>query len=160
MSQYDSFFCQLKYLLHVTENSIPNIKGSPESPTFIIEFYVKASGSDLESASRRTLGDDTVWEQEKFGFSATIVIEDCPLQLLFYRVEEDTYYVLSDSTCNIDDCPNISRCLDQDARIFDNVYICQKCNAKNRVDRRRIRLNKAKCRECGYTRLRAKRREH
>jgi hypothetical protein len=103
----------------VTENSTPNVKGSPESPTFIIEFYVKASDAHLETASRRVLGDDMVWKEEKFGFSATIVIEDCPLQLLFYRVEESTYYVLSDSTCNIDDCPNINRCLERDARIFD-----------------------------------------
>ena len=103
----------------MTENSIPNVKGSPESPTFIIEFYVKASEKDLESASRRVLGDDMVWKPEKFGFSAMIIIEDCPLQLLFYLVEKDTYYVLSDSTCNIDDCPNIPRCLERDARIFD-----------------------------------------
>jgi hypothetical protein len=103
----------------VTENSIPNVKGSPDSPTFIIEFYVKASDADLETASRRVLGDDMVWKPEKFGFSATIVIEDCPLQLLFYRVEENTYYVLSDSTCNIDDCPNVNRCLERDVRIFD-----------------------------------------
>jgi hypothetical protein len=103
----------------VTENSYPKIKGSPESPTFIIEFYVKAAVKDLETASKRVLGDGMVWKEEEFGFSATIIIEDCPVQLLFYRVEKNTYYVLTDSTCNIDDCPNINRCLEQDIRIFD-----------------------------------------
>ena len=54
----------------------------------------------------------------------------------------------------------MARFPEADARIFENVYICMKCNAKNRIDQRRIRLKKAKCRECGHDRLRAKRREH
>jgi ribosomal protein L40E len=54
----------------------------------------------------------------------------------------------------------MARFPEADARIFENVYICMKCNAKNRVDKRRIRLGKAKCRECNYTRLRPKRKEH
>jgi len=44
------------------------------------------------------------------------------------------------------------------ARLFENVYICMKCNARNRIDKRRIRLGKGKCRECGNSRLRAKKR--
>jgi len=46
-----------------------------------------------------------------------------------------------------------------DARIFDDVYICMRCNKRNRIDPRRVRLGKARCR-CGHTRLRPKRREH
>ncbi|MFO7872412.1 MAG: hypothetical protein R6U26_02075 [Candidatus Undinarchaeales archaeon] len=53
----------------------------------------------------------------------------------------------------------MARFPEADARLFKNVYICMKCNARNRVDPKRIRQGKAKCRECGYTRLRAKRRE-
>ena len=44
-------------------------------------------------------------------------------------------------------------------RLFKNVYICMKCNAKNRVDQRRIRTGKAKCRECGHKRLRPKKKK-
>lgn len=40
-------------------------------------------------------------------------------------------------------------------RIFDNVYICMKCNARNRVQN----PEKAKCRKCGYAGLRPKHRE-
>ena len=54
----------------------------------------------------------------------------------------------------------MARFPEADARLFENVYICLKCGAKNRVDKRRMRLGKAKCRECHYTRLRAKRKEH
>lgn len=46
-----------------------------------------------------------------------------------------------------------------DARLFQNMYICMKCNARQRVDQRRIRLGKAKCRECSYTRLRQKKKK-
>jgi ribosomal protein L40E len=46
-----------------------------------------------------------------------------------------------------------------EARLFENVYVCLKCNALNRVDKRRIRLGKAKCRECHYTRLRSKKKK-
>ncbi len=43
-----------------------------------------------------------------------------------------------------------------DARMFRNMFICMKCNARNRIDPRKVRLGKAKCRECGHTRLRPK----
>jgi len=46
-----------------------------------------------------------------------------------------------------------------DARLFKNMYICMTCNARNRIDQRRIRLNKAKCRECKKDRLRGKRKD-
>ncbi|HIK01862.1 MAG: 50S ribosomal protein L40e [archaeon] len=42
--------------------------------------------------------------------------------------------------------------------LFDNVYICMNCNATNRVDIRRFRLGKAKCRECKRKQLRPKKR--
>lgn len=43
-----------------------------------------------------------------------------------------------------------------DERLFKNVYICLRCNARNRVDQRRIRLDKAKCHKCHHPRLRQK----
>jgi len=46
-----------------------------------------------------------------------------------------------------------------EARLFENMYICQKCNARNRIDKRRVRIGKAKCRECRGTRLRGKKKK-
>lgn len=40
-------------------------------------------------------------------------------------------------------------------RIFKNVYICRKCNARNKFKN----LEGAKCRKCGYDGLRPKHRE-
>lgn len=37
-------------------------------------------------------------------------------------------------------------------RIFKNVYICMKCNARNRV----ANPERANCRKCGYDGLRKK----
>lgn len=37
-------------------------------------------------------------------------------------------------------------------RIFDNVYICMKCNARNRLQK----PENANCRKCGYDGLRKK----
>lgn len=54
----------------------------------------------------------------------------------------------------------MARFPEADARLFTNMYICMKCNARNRVDQRRIRLGKAKCRECGASSLRPKRKDH
>lgn len=39
-----------------------------------------------------------------------------------------------------------------DERIFENVYICMRCNARNRVDK----PDESKCRKCGYDGLRPK----
>lgn len=39
-----------------------------------------------------------------------------------------------------------------DSRIFENVYICMKCNARNRVQK----PEQASCRKCGYDGLRKK----
>lgn len=37
-------------------------------------------------------------------------------------------------------------------RLFGDVYICRKCNARNRTDN----PENASCRKCGYTNLRKK----
>lgn len=37
-------------------------------------------------------------------------------------------------------------------RVFDDVYICRKCNARNRTDN----PEKTSCRKCGYSDLRKK----
>ncbi|HIK00259.1 TPA: 50S ribosomal protein L40e [archaeon] len=52
----------------------------------------------------------------------------------------------------------MARFPEAEARLFKNMYICMKCNARNRVDPRKVRLGKAKCRECGHNRLRQKKR--
>lgn len=41
------------------------------------------------------------------------------------------------------------------SRLFRNVYICQKCNARNRLKS----IYKAHCRKCGSKDLRLKRKE-
>lgn len=40
-------------------------------------------------------------------------------------------------------------------RLFDDVYICMKCNARNRTQS----PEKTKCRKCGYDGLRPKHRD-
>ncbi len=37
-------------------------------------------------------------------------------------------------------------------RLFEDVYICMKCNARNRVQK----PEQAQCRKCGYSGLRPK----
>ena len=44
-------------------------------------------------------------------------------------------------------------------RIYERVYICMKCNAKIRADRKRVIARKVKCRRCGYKGLRLKSKE-
>lgn len=39
-----------------------------------------------------------------------------------------------------------------DERVFDNVYICRRCNARNRTDN----PESTSCRKCGYAHLRLK----
>lgn len=44
-------------------------------------------------------------------------------------------------------------------RLFDNVFVCMKCNAKLRADRNKVQEGKVKCRKCGSHQLRPKSRE-
>lgn len=37
-------------------------------------------------------------------------------------------------------------------RIFDNVYVCRRCNARNKTDK----PEQTSCRKCGYAHLRHK----
>ncbi|MFB6203164.1 MAG: 50S ribosomal protein L40e [Candidatus Nanohaloarchaea archaeon] len=37
-------------------------------------------------------------------------------------------------------------------RLFDDVYVCRRCNAKNRTDN----PEEESCRKCGYSHLRKK----
>ncbi|MBI4177244.1 MAG: 50S ribosomal protein L40e [Candidatus Aenigmarchaeota archaeon] len=41
-------------------------------------------------------------------------------------------------------------------RLFKNVYICMRCNAKMKTDLKKISTGKVKCRRCGYKFLRLK----
>jgi ribosomal protein L40E len=44
-------------------------------------------------------------------------------------------------------------------RIFMNVYVCMKCNAKLRTELKRVKAGKVKCRKCGSKALRLKAKE-
>ena len=41
-------------------------------------------------------------------------------------------------------------------RLFTNMYVCMKCNAKIRTQVEKVKKGKIKCRKCGYTKLRVK----
>ncbi len=41
-------------------------------------------------------------------------------------------------------------------RLFRNIYVCMKCNAKIRANPQKVREGKIHCRKCGYTGLRKK----
>lgn len=41
-----------------------------------------------------------------------------------------------------------------DRRMFRNVFICMRCNARNRAAESKVRLGKVLCRRCGYKHLR------
>ena len=43
-------------------------------------------------------------------------------------------------------------------RLFDRVFICMKCNARIRADAEKVKAGKVKCRKCGYSGLRPKKR--
>jgi len=43
-------------------------------------------------------------------------------------------------------------------RIFDRVFVCRVCKHKMRADPAKVRAGKVKCRHCGSTALRPKRR--
>ncbi|MHA1917739.1 MAG: hypothetical protein ACTSUV_05435 [Candidatus Ranarchaeia archaeon] len=103
----------------MTEINTDTIKGTVEKPTFVVEFFVKASKEHLLEASKKVLGSDLIWQKKRYGYSASIMIHDCPVRLLFFSVEENTYYIMATSQCKIDNCPNINRCLEVDARNFE-----------------------------------------
>ncbi len=44
-------------------------------------------------------------------------------------------------------------------RMFQNVYICMKCNAKRRAQGDKVKKGKIKCRKCGSKQLRLKAKE-
>jgi len=44
-------------------------------------------------------------------------------------------------------------------RLFKNVHICMKCNAKMRTTPQKVKLGKVKCRKCGSKQLRLKAKE-
>lgn len=43
-----------------------------------------------------------------------------------------------------------------DARLFENVFVCMKCNTKQRAQYAKVTDSKIKCRKCGYRGLRPK----
>jgi len=45
-------------------------------------------------------------------------------------------------------------------RIFNRVFICQKCGSKLRADINKVKLKKVKCRRCKSKELRPIRKEH
>jgi ribosomal protein L40E len=47
-----------------------------------------------------------------------------------------------------------------DARLFKNVFVCRKCKSKVRSNPQKVKLGKVKCRKCGGSVLRPKRKEH
>ena len=44
-------------------------------------------------------------------------------------------------------------------RLFENVYVCMRCNAKIRASSAKIKAGKVKCRRCGYKKFRLKAKE-
>jgi len=45
------------------------------------------------------------------------------------------------------------------ARLYKRVYVCRKCKSKIRADPLKVMLGKVRCRKCGSTALRPKRKE-
>lgn len=43
-----------------------------------------------------------------------------------------------------------------EARLFRNMYICMRCNAKMRTSLKKVAAGKVQCRKCGYAFLRLK----
>ncbi len=43
-------------------------------------------------------------------------------------------------------------------RLFDRVFICMKCNARIRANPEKVKAGRVKCRKCGYSGLRPKKR--
>ncbi|MBI2578923.1 MAG: 50S ribosomal protein L40e [Candidatus Aenigmarchaeota archaeon] len=44
-------------------------------------------------------------------------------------------------------------------RLYENVYVCMRCNAKLRTTLDKVKRKKAKCRKCGSKNLRLKAKE-
>lgn len=44
-------------------------------------------------------------------------------------------------------------------RLFENVFVCMRCNAKIRASPAKVKAGKVKCRKCGYKKLRPKAKE-
>lgn len=44
-------------------------------------------------------------------------------------------------------------------RLFFNVFVCMRCNAKIRASPTKIKQGKIKCRKCGYKKFRPKAKE-
>jgi|TARA_Y100000034_G_scaffold100260_1_gene123493 ribosomal protein L40E len=44
-------------------------------------------------------------------------------------------------------------------RLFDNMFVCQKCKHKQRANSQKIREGKINCRNCGAKAFRPKRKE-
>ena len=44
-------------------------------------------------------------------------------------------------------------------RLFKNIYVCKECKAKIKADARKIIVGKVKCRKCGSTAFRPKRKK-
>jgi len=44
-------------------------------------------------------------------------------------------------------------------RLFKNMYVCMKCNAKMRAQAAKVKKKKIKCRKCGSKALRLKAKE-
>lgn len=46
-----------------------------------------------------------------------------------------------------------------DARLFKNVFICKKCKSKNRSTMMTLLKGELRCRKCGYSRLKVRRKK-
>jgi ribosomal protein L40E len=46
-----------------------------------------------------------------------------------------------------------------EARLFKNIFVCQRCKTKIRASPKAVEAGKVKCRKCGSKALRRKRRE-
>ncbi|MFB6088336.1 MAG: 50S ribosomal protein L40e [Candidatus Aenigmatarchaeota archaeon] len=44
-------------------------------------------------------------------------------------------------------------------RLFNNVFVCMRCNAKIKADGNKVKAGKIRCRKCGSHDLRPKSRE-
>jgi len=45
------------------------------------------------------------------------------------------------------------------ARTFKNIFVCKRCSSKIRAEPRKVILGRVKCRKCGSTALRTKRKK-
>jgi len=45
------------------------------------------------------------------------------------------------------------------ARLFKNIFVCKECSSKIKADSRKILIGKVRCRKCGSTAFRVKRKK-